>query len=95
MIKNLYVSAACGALFTLLFLVWLRRLTRPMHPPLSWFFELIILVGMALGMNTHSPSYGYLVPITFCLFFLFCLVVSLLLSLLFVKAARFKRANSR
>jgi hypothetical protein len=57
-----------------------------MHPPLSWFFdsffELIFLVGMTLSMNPHSPGYGYLVPITFCLFFLLCLAVLLLLSLL-------------
>jgi len=80
MIKNLYVSAACGALLTLLSLVLLSRLTRPMHPPLSWFFELVDVVGLVLGMNLHSPSYGYLVPITFCLFFLFCLAVLLLVS---------------
>jgi hypothetical protein len=80
MIKNLYVSAACRALLTLLSLVWLSRLTRPIHPPLSWFFELVDVVGLVLGMNLHSPSYGYLVPITFCLFFLFCLAVLLLVS---------------
>jgi len=82
MIKNLYTSAVCAGLFTLLYLVWLSRLSRPMPPLLGWFFEVVLVIGMALGMNPHSPGYEYLGPITFCLVFLFCMAVSLLLSLL-------------
>jgi hypothetical protein len=36
-----------------------------MSPPFNWFFALILVIGMAFGMNAHSPGYGYLIPTLF------------------------------
>jgi xanthine/uracil permease len=82
MTRRLYVSAICAGLFTLFYLVWLGRLSRPMPSLLGWFFEAILVVSMAFGMNSHSPSYGYLIPVTFILAFLLFLATALLVSLL-------------
>jgi hypothetical protein len=80
--KTLYISATCAGLFTLAYLTLLGQLSQQMPPILGWFFEIVLLVGMALGMNSHLPSYAYLIPITFGLAFLFFWVVSLLFSFL-------------
>jgi hypothetical protein len=82
MIRRLYAGAICAGLFTLFYVLWLPRLSRPMSPPFSWFFEVILLIGMAFGINPHSPGYGYLIPITFILTFVLFMAISLLFSLL-------------
>jgi hypothetical protein len=80
MIKNLYISAGFAGLGTVIYLIWLGRLSRPMPAVLNWFFKIELVIGMAFGMGSHSPSYGYLIPITFCLFFLIALALSLLIA---------------
>lgn len=80
MAKKLYVSAIYAASFTLLYLWYMGQLSRPMSAPFSWVFDLVFLAGLMFGMNPHQPGYGYLIPITFSLSFVFFLAVSLLLS---------------
>lgn len=83
MTRKLYLSATCAGLFTLVYLVWVTHISRPMPLATRWFFEAVFLIGMAFGMNSHQPGYEYLIPITFSLSFLFCMAVALLLGRVF------------
>ena len=79
--KSFSISAIFALVLTILYLCLLKGLAEPISiTPLRWIADFTFAVGMALGMNIHSPSYAYLIPISFFLFLLCSVLISYLVA---------------